>query len=74
MVRQFTATVQCVLMVTEELVSTQMVKYATSLSTELIVDIRGETTERLEALYHTLKELELVCSPGSNHRPSLPEF
>ncbi|KAH0457157.1 hypothetical protein IEQ34_015064 [Dendrobium chrysotoxum] len=62
-VRQFTATVQCVLMV-----STQ------SLSKDSIVDIEGEATERLEALYLTLKELTLVGSPGSHHRPSLPEF
>ncbi|KAL0924284.1 hypothetical protein M5K25_005100 [Dendrobium thyrsiflorum] len=62
-VRQLTATIQCVLMVTEKLVSTQMVKYATYLSRELIVDIEGEATERLEALYPTLKELALAGSP-----------
>ncbi|KAH0456529.1 hypothetical protein IEQ34_014436 [Dendrobium chrysotoxum] len=62
-IRQFTATVQCVLMVTEELVSTQMVKYATFLSRESIVDIKGEATKRLEALYPTLKELALAGSP-----------
>ncbi|KAH0457284.1 hypothetical protein IEQ34_012599 [Dendrobium chrysotoxum] len=66
-VRLFTATVQYVLTATEDLVSAQMMKYATSLSRESIVDIEGEATERLEALYPTLKELALVGSPGSYH-------
>ncbi|KAH0457581.1 hypothetical protein IEQ34_012896 [Dendrobium chrysotoxum] len=74
MVRLFTATVQYVLTATEDLVITQMMKYATSLSRESIVDIEGETIERLEVLYPTLKELALVSSPGSHHRPSLPIF
>ncbi|KAH0470384.1 hypothetical protein IEQ34_000107 [Dendrobium chrysotoxum] len=59
---------------TEELVRTQIVKYAISLSRESIMDIKVEATERLEALYPTLKELVLVGSPGSYHRPSLSEF
>ncbi|KAH0449670.1 hypothetical protein IEQ34_020362 [Dendrobium chrysotoxum] len=71
-VRQFTATVQCVLMVTEELMRKQ--KNATSLSMESILDIEGEATERLEELYTTMKELTLAGSPSSHHRPLLPEF
>ncbi|KAH0462411.1 hypothetical protein IEQ34_009986 [Dendrobium chrysotoxum] len=71
-VRQITATVQCVLTMIEELVSTQMVKFTTSLSRESIMDIKGKATERLEALYPTLKELALTSSPGSHHRPLLP--
>ncbi|KAL0914905.1 hypothetical protein M5K25_015294 [Dendrobium thyrsiflorum] len=50
-----------------------MVKYATSLSRESIVNIEVEATERLEALYPTLKELALAGSLGS-HYPPLPEF
>ncbi|KAH0466518.1 hypothetical protein IEQ34_003756 [Dendrobium chrysotoxum] len=73
-VRKFTATVQCVLLVTEELMSTQMVKYATSLNRESIVDIEGQAIEILETLYPILKELALAGSPGSFHRPSLLEF
>ncbi|KAL0914925.1 hypothetical protein M5K25_015315 [Dendrobium thyrsiflorum] len=73
-VRQFTAKIQCMLTATEDLVSTQMMKYATSLSRESIMDIEGEATERLEALYPTLKELTLAGSPGSHHRPSSPKF
>ncbi|KAH0460219.1 hypothetical protein IEQ34_010882 [Dendrobium chrysotoxum] len=77
-VRQFNATIKCVLIVTEELVSTQMVsthmvRYTTSLYRESIVDIKGEATEILKAFYSTLNELALVGSPGSHHRPSLPE-
>ncbi|KAH0454872.1 hypothetical protein IEQ34_016796 [Dendrobium chrysotoxum] len=73
-VRQFTATVQCVLMVIKELVSTQMVKYATSLSRESIVHIECQAIERLETLYPTLKELALASSPSFHHRLSLLEF
>ncbi|KAH0467356.1 hypothetical protein IEQ34_004594 [Dendrobium chrysotoxum] len=74
MLRQFTTMVQCMLTMTKEFVSTQMVKYATSLSRESIVDIKGEATEILEALYPTLKELALASSPNSHHRPLLQEF
>lgn len=49
-VRQSTATVQCVLTVTEELVSTQMVKYATSLCRESIVDVEGVVTVPTEPI------------------------
>ncbi|KAH0448204.1 hypothetical protein IEQ34_022004 [Dendrobium chrysotoxum] len=73
-VRQFIAKVQCMLIVTEELVSMQMVKYTTSLIRESIMDIKGEATKRLEVLYPTLKELALVDSIGSHHRPSLSKF
>ncbi|KAL0903534.1 hypothetical protein M5K25_027920 [Dendrobium thyrsiflorum] len=73
-VRQLTATVQCVLMMTEGLVRMQMVKYATSLSRESIADIECKATKRLEALYPTQKELALAGSPSSHHRPSLSEF
>ncbi|KAL0916130.1 hypothetical protein M5K25_013614 [Dendrobium thyrsiflorum] len=55
------------LTVIEELVSTQMVKYDAFLSKQSIVDIEDEATERLEALYPTLKELALAGSPGSHH-------
>ncbi|KAH0457066.1 hypothetical protein IEQ34_014973 [Dendrobium chrysotoxum] len=48
-VRQFTAMVQCVLTVIEELVSMQIVKYTTFLSRESIMDIEDEATKRLEA-------------------------
>ncbi|KAL0919892.1 hypothetical protein M5K25_012017 [Dendrobium thyrsiflorum] len=69
-VRQLIDTVQCVLRVTEELMSTQMVKYTTSLSRESIVDIDGEVTEKLQALYSTLKELTLVPTTGLHCRNS----
>ncbi|KAL0906558.1 hypothetical protein M5K25_025060 [Dendrobium thyrsiflorum] len=42
-----------------------MVKYATSLSRESIVDSEGKAAERLETLYPTLKELTLAGSSGS---------
>ncbi|KAH0463732.1 hypothetical protein IEQ34_006518 [Dendrobium chrysotoxum] len=74
MVRQFTTTIQYVLMVTEELVNTQMVKYPTSLSRESIVDIQGEAIERLEALYPTLKELVLVGSPSDLYCRNYEEY
>ncbi|KAL0916214.1 hypothetical protein M5K25_013706 [Dendrobium thyrsiflorum] len=57
-----------------EFVSTQMVKYATSLSRKSIIDIEGEATKRFEAVYPTLKKMALAGSPGFNHRPSLLEF
>ncbi|KAH0457720.1 hypothetical protein IEQ34_013035 [Dendrobium chrysotoxum] len=66
-IRQFTAKIQCMLTVTKELVSTQMMKNATSLSRKSIVYIEGEATERSEAFYPTLKELAFACSPGSYH-------
>ncbi|KAL0903332.1 hypothetical protein M5K25_027703 [Dendrobium thyrsiflorum] len=57
-VRQFTATVQCVL-TTDELVSTQMVKYATSLSRESIVDVEGVVTVPTEPIKGTTQQVEI---------------
>ncbi|KAL0912402.1 hypothetical protein M5K25_018372 [Dendrobium thyrsiflorum] len=72
--RQFTATVQCVLTVTKELVSMQMVKYITSLSRESIMDIKGEATKRLETLYPILKEMTLADSPAAVFRTGEEEI
>ncbi|PKU83171.1 aspartate--tRNA ligase 2, cytoplasmic [Dendrobium catenatum] len=57
-VRQFTATVQCVL-TTDELVSTQMVKYATSLSRESIMDVEGVVTIPTEPIKGTTQQVEI---------------
>ncbi|KAL0916939.1 hypothetical protein M5K25_014494 [Dendrobium thyrsiflorum] len=74
-VRQFIATVQCMLaLIEEELMSLQVVKYATSLSRESIIYIEGEAIERLEAFYSTPKELALAGSLCFQHQPSLLEF
>ncbi|KAG0479565.1 hypothetical protein HPP92_010423 [Vanilla planifolia] len=58
-VRQFTATVQCVLTVSEELVSPQMVKYATSLSRESIVDVEGVVSIPTEPIKGTTQQVEI---------------
>ncbi|XP_020594784.1 aspartate--tRNA ligase 2, cytoplasmic-like [Phalaenopsis equestris] len=58
-VRQFTATVQCVLTVTEGLVSTQMVKYANSLTRESIVDVEGVVTVPTEPIKGTTQQVEI---------------
>ncbi|KAH0462360.1 hypothetical protein IEQ34_009935 [Dendrobium chrysotoxum] len=59
-------------------------KYASSLSRESIVDIEGKATERLEALYPTLKEQSLAvlqvptiglhCRNSEEYRFSTPAF
>ncbi|PKA65826.1 Asparagine--tRNA ligase, chloroplastic/mitochondrial [Apostasia shenzhenica] len=58
-VRQFTATVQCVLTVNEELVSPQMVKYATSLSRESIIDVEGVVSVPSEQIKGTTQQVEI---------------
>ncbi|PKU79465.1 Ribulose-phosphate 3-epimerase, cytoplasmic isoform [Dendrobium catenatum] len=65
-VRKFTTTIQCMLKVTEELMSIQMVKYATSLSRESIMDINENWKEIIQGI--KLKGMR----PGVALKPGTP--
>lgn len=58
-VRQFFDTVQCVLVVSENLVSAQMVKFANSLSRESIVEVEGVVTVPSEPIKGTTQQVEI---------------
>ncbi|KAI3468450.1 hypothetical protein Pfo_025113 [Paulownia fortunei] len=58
-VRERGFTVQCVLTVTPELVSPQMVKFATSLSRESIVDIEGVVSVPAQSITGATQQVEI---------------
>ncbi|KAJ4749303.1 hypothetical protein LUZ62_083708 [Rhynchospora pubera] len=57
--RQSMSTVQCVLLVSKDLVSPQMVRFATSLSKESIVDIEGLISVPNEPIKVTTQQVEI---------------
>ncbi|KAJ3676823.1 hypothetical protein LUZ60_002547 [Juncus effusus] len=58
-IRQSMSTVQCVLVVSKDLVSLQMVKFATSLSKESIVEIEGIVSVPNEPIKGTTQQVEI---------------
>lgn len=61
-VRQGMATVQCVLVVSKDLVSPQMVRFATSLSKESIVEIEGAISVPSEPVKGTTQQVLSLSS------------
>ncbi|KAF3329890.1 aspartate--tRNA ligase [Carex littledalei] len=58
-IRQSMSTVQCVLVVSKDLVSPQMVRFATSLSKESIVDVEGVISVPNEPIKGTTQQVEI---------------
>ncbi|XP_010929419.1 aspartate--tRNA ligase 1, cytoplasmic [Elaeis guineensis] len=58
-VRQYVSTVQCVLVVNKEWVSPQMVKFATGLSKESIVDVEGVVSIPKDPIKGTTQQVEV---------------
>ncbi|KAJ4768904.1 hypothetical protein LUZ62_079279 [Rhynchospora pubera] len=58
-VRQTMSTVQCVLVVSKDVVSPQMVRFATSLSKESIVDVEGVISVPNEPIKGTTQQVEI---------------
>lgn len=56
-IRQSMSTVQCVLVVSKDLVSPQMVRFATSLSKESIVDVEGVISVPNEPIKGTTQQV-----------------
>ncbi|WOL19797.1 hypothetical protein Cni_G28599 [Canna indica] len=57
--RQYVSTVQCILSVDKEFVSPQMVKFATALSKESIVDVEGIVSVPKEPIKGTTQQVEI---------------
>ncbi|XP_008801441.2 aspartate--tRNA ligase 2, cytoplasmic-like [Phoenix dactylifera] len=57
--RQYVSTVQCVLVVNKEWVSPQMVKFATALSKESIVDVEGVVSIPKDPIKGTTQQVEV---------------